>query len=291
MAMRRFSPAMRSSRTRLERMSLSSASRTRLIGDAEGDFGTIQRSPRRRRRSWRPSGLRARKGSMRHCCCSSISAMASASRSSRRSASPKELAELILIDGEGLGAALGERGVAVVEEIGGVAEEERGGKGRRGAGVDDVDAELAMFDAAEGFDERGHVEDVAEAFAIGLQEQRKRRVAGGDREQVVGAFALLPERSAAVGAAARQEQSAAGCLAETAGEEGGRALSWRRTRSMTSADSTRNQSDGGWLSRSRESGGRSRHRPRGFRHPGRRRRGCGRRRPWPRGCGCGCRRG
>ena len=63
----------------------------------------------------------------------------------------EQLAQLILIDGEGLGAALGQRGIAVIEEVGDVAEEQRGGKGRRLAGFDDVDAELALFDGAAGF--------------------------------------------------------------------------------------------------------------------------------------------
>ena len=57
----------------------------------------------------------------------------------------EQFAELILIDGEGLGAALGEGRVAVVEEIGDVAEEERRGEGRGLAGFDDVDAELALL--------------------------------------------------------------------------------------------------------------------------------------------------
>ncbi len=131
----------------------------------------------------------------------------------------EQLAELVLIDGEGLGAALGQRGVAVVEEVGDIAEEQRGGKGRGLAGFDDVDAELALLDGAEGFDQRGHVEDVAQALAIGLEQQRKRGVARGDAEQIVGTLAQLPERRALIGAAARQQQRAAGGLAKAAGEE------------------------------------------------------------------------
>ena len=41
----------------------------------------------------------------------------------------EQLAELVLVDGEGLGAAFGERGVAVVEEVGDVAEESEEAKG------------------------------------------------------------------------------------------------------------------------------------------------------------------
>ena len=56
----------------------------------------------------------------------------------------EQIAELLLIDGERLGAAFGERGVAVVDVVGDVAEEQRRGEGRRGLRVDDVDAHLAI---------------------------------------------------------------------------------------------------------------------------------------------------
>ena len=61
----------------------------------------------------------------------------------------QEFAELVLIDGERLGAAFGERSVAVVDEVGDVAEEQRRGEGRRRARVDGVDAELRLLDAAQ----------------------------------------------------------------------------------------------------------------------------------------------
>ena len=56
----------------------------------------------------------------------------------------EQIAELLLIDGERLGAAFGERGIAVVDVIGNVAEEQRRGEGRGRLRVDDVDAHLAI---------------------------------------------------------------------------------------------------------------------------------------------------
>ena len=93
----------------------------------------------------------------------------------------EQLAELILVDGEGLGAALGQRRVAIVEEVGHVAEEERRGKGRGLAGFDDVDAELPLFDFLEDFDQgqacrrhRGDTRDRPRA-AAGTRDSARRR--------------------------------------------------------------------------------------------------------------------
>jgi len=135
----------------------------------------------------------------------------------------EQLAELVLIDGEGLCAALGEGRIAVVEEVGYIAEEERRGKGRWLAGIDHMDAELALLNGAEGFNERGHVEYVAETFAIGLEQQRERRIARCDAEQIVGALAQLPKRRTGIGAAAGKKERTACCFAKTAGEESGSA--------------------------------------------------------------------
>ncbi len=68
-------------------------------------------------------------------------------------------------------------------------------------------------------DQRRHVEDVAQALAIGLEQDRERSEARRDRQQVVGLLALLPERRARSGAPLRQEQRAAGVLAKARREQ------------------------------------------------------------------------
>ena len=73
------------------------------------------------------------------------------------------------------------------------------------------------------FNQGGHVKDVAQALAIGLEQQRERGIARGHAEQIVGALAQLPQRRAGIGAAARQQQRAAGSLAKAAGKERRRA--------------------------------------------------------------------
>ena len=131
----------------------------------------------------------------------------------------QQFAQLILIDGESLGATFGQRSVSVIEEIGHIAEQQRGSEGRRLAGVDHMDAELALFDGPQGFKQRRHVEYVAQAFAIGLEQHRKRWIARSHAQQVVGAFAQLPQRGAGIGAAARKEQCSSGGFAKSPGKE------------------------------------------------------------------------
>ena len=82
-----------------------------------------------------------------------------------------------------------------------------------------MDAELALFDGAQRLDQCGHVEDVAQAFAIGLEEHREAGIAGCYGQQIVGPFALLPERGSSICTAAGQEQGAACGFAKTPGEE------------------------------------------------------------------------
>ena len=82
-----------------------------------------------------------------------------------------------------------------------------------------MDAQLALLDGAQGLNEGGHIEDVAQTLAIGLEQQRKRWIARGHAEQIVGALAQLPQRRAGIGAAAGQQQGAARGLAKAAGKE------------------------------------------------------------------------
>ena len=65
----------------------------------------------------------------------------------------------------------------------------------------------------------GHVEDVLEALADRLQDDREGAELAGHLEQLGGALALLPQRGALAGAAARQQQGAGGALAEPGGEQ------------------------------------------------------------------------
>jgi hypothetical protein len=71
--------------------------------------------------------------------------------------------------------------------------------------------------------ERRHVEEVAQALAVGFEQHWKRSVARRDRQQIGGALALLPERRAHARAALRQQQRTRGVLANFRGEQRRRA--------------------------------------------------------------------
>ena len=135
----------------------------------------------------------------------------------------EQLGEQALVQGQRGGPALGDRGVALVDELGDVAEEQAAGVGARRLGGDVDDGDLATLDAGQQRDQRGQVVDVLEALADRLEDDREGRVLGGDLEQLGAALALLPQRAAAARVAAGEQQRAGGALAEAAGEQRGAA--------------------------------------------------------------------
>ena len=178
------------------------------------------RSPSRRRRSWTWSSVDARRSSVSACRLSSRSASASGSSSSRSSSWPEQLAEQVAVEGQRAGSAFGQRRVAVVH-VGRDVVEQEAARERRGARrLDAVDGDLAAGDPGQDLAQRRQVEDVAQALAIRLDEDREAAVAAGDREEVRRPLALLPERRPRAGPAARQEQRPGRVLAEPAREQG-----------------------------------------------------------------------
>ena len=201
-----------------------------------------------------------------------------------------QFAQLRLVHGQCLRAALGQRCVAVVEVVGDVAEQERRGKRRRRAHVHRRHSHRTAAHFRQQIHERRHVEDVAQALAIGLEDDRERSEASGDRQQVGRALALLPERRARAGPAARQQQRPPCRFAEPGREHRGgrrvaarRALPPRRGRARTACCPA--------ADRLRAPARRTHRRSTSLRHPGRARRAAGRPPPWPRARAPGCRTG
>lgn len=134
----------------------------------------------------------------------------------------QQLGQQPRVQRQGGGAPLGQRGVALVQELGDVPEEEGAGEGGGLRGGDLDQADLAGLDVAHQFHEPGHVEDVLEAFADRFEDDGERTELACHLEQLGGPLALLPQRGALAGAAAGEQQGARGALAE-AGREQGRA--------------------------------------------------------------------
>lgn len=80
----------------------------------------------------------------------------------------EEVAEEVAVESEGLGATLGEWGIALIHVGGDVIEEEGACKGRGFARFDGMDANFAATYLREELDEAREVKHVAEALAVGL---------------------------------------------------------------------------------------------------------------------------
>ena len=180
------------------------------------------RSPRRRRTSASASRVSARVRSER--CCRSASTMS-------KRADVDELAQLLLaeqlaqqlaVERQRGGAPLGVGLVALVHVRRDVVEQQRGGERRGGRRLDLHERQLARVQPAQQLLQAGHVEHVAQALAVGLEDDREVGVALGDLQQRLRLQALLPQRRALAGVGARDEQRAAGVLAEARAEQGRR---------------------------------------------------------------------
>ena len=136
---------------------------------------------------------------------------------------PQQLAKLRLVDRQRLRAALGERGIAVVDVIGDVPKEQGGREWRRYRRIHGHRLDLPLLDAPKRFDERRHVEHVAEALAIGLEQHRERSEPRRHGKKIRRALSLLPQRAAAAWPPLRQKQRPRRRFPELRGKERGAA--------------------------------------------------------------------
>jgi len=117
------------------------------------------------------------------------------------------------------GPAFRERGVTVVQERPGVAEEQRGRERARPVGYDLDQPGRPGPQAAHQFHQPRQVVDVLGDFADGLDDDREPRVMASHLQQLGGALALLPKRRTPARVAARQQQGAGSTFAEPGGEQ------------------------------------------------------------------------
>ena len=131
----------------------------------------------------------------------------------------QQFAQQVAVQGQRTGPSLGQRRVAVVHVGGDVVEQEAAGERRCVGGLHRMDRDLATRHAAQDLAERRQIEDVGQAFAVGLDKDRETAVARRHGQQVRRTLALLPQRRARPGSSAREEQGAGRVLPEVAREE------------------------------------------------------------------------
>src|SRR5690606_3708926 len=131
----------------------------------------------------------------------------------------EQLAQLRVVEREQPALLLGERRVALVHEARDVVEEQRRRERRGRARADAADEHAPLLHVAQELDQARQIEDVAQALAVGLEEDRKLGIARGDGQQLRALSALRPERRALAGPPPRQEQRASGVLAKARGKE------------------------------------------------------------------------
>ena len=131
----------------------------------------------------------------------------------------EQLAQLRLVHRQRLRAALGQRRVAVVDVVGDVAEEERGGKrrrhprGRRSPRAASPRRPLRSVSTSAGMSKWSR--STSHRFRAAREGSKRAATA----EEIGGALALLPERRAHAGPPPRQEQRARRGLAKPGREE------------------------------------------------------------------------
>ena len=134
-------------------------------------------------------------------------------------AAPEQLGQQRGVEGQRRRALLGQRRVALVEELRDVAEHQGAGE-RRGLRALDVDqGDGARVDVAHELGQARHVEDVLDALADRLEDDGEGGVLAGHLEQLGGPLALLPQRLTAVGPSAGEKQRTGGALAEPGSEQ------------------------------------------------------------------------
>jgi hypothetical protein len=129
-------------------------------------------------------------------------------------AAAQQLGEEHRIERQGRGPPLGERGVALVEELRHVAEQQRLRERRRGGGLDLDHPDGARADLPEQVDQAGYVEHVLHALPHRLEHDGEGGVLRRHAQQLRRPLPLLPQGLPLVGPAPRQQEGPSGAFAE-----------------------------------------------------------------------------
>ena len=130
----------------------------------------------------------------------------------------EQVAQEVAVEGQRRGPALGERSVAFVHVDRDPAEDERLRERRCTRRLDGHDAHHTPGHVRQQRLQAGQVEDVVQALAGRLEQDREVGVVRGHGQQVGGTLALLPQRRALIGTSTRQQQRSRGALTEPGAE-------------------------------------------------------------------------
>src|ERR1700722_903629 len=121
----------------------------------------------------------------------------------------QQFLQLRLINGQCLRTPFRERSVTVVNVIRDVGKQQRCRERRRPLRLKAGDANRTALNSGKDRSGGGQIKNIANALAIGLQNNWKRREPCGYGKKIGRTFALLPERRAHAGAPLRKQQSTA----------------------------------------------------------------------------------
>ncbi len=131
----------------------------------------------------------------------------------------EQLPQQLAVQGQRRRPALGVRRVALVHVGRDVVEQQRGGERGGGLGLDLDQGQPPRVQVGEQRRQRGQVEDVAQALAVGLEDDREAGEVLGDLEQALRLQALLPQRCPLAWIGTRDQQRSGGVLPEPSAEQ------------------------------------------------------------------------
>ena len=175
--------------------------------------------PSSRSRSATPSASRAARSGLRCCSCCAVDDDLRVEQLTQLDAA-QQLGQQHAVQRQRGGAAFGQRAVALVHECPDIAEQQRGGERGRSRGLHLEHPQPPLRDAMHQLGQCRHVVHILQAFADGLEHDRKVGVLACDVEQLSGALSLMPQRRAATRMPSRQQQRAGRAFAEPRREQG-----------------------------------------------------------------------
>src|SRR5688500_2523844 len=134
----------------------------------------------------------------------------------------EQFPQLSMVERQGRSTALGQRRIAVVDEVSHIIKQQRRSERRCRPCNDLLHANGSLFDILEQRAQSIDVEYIPQAFPIRFQHDRKLRISRRHREQVSGLSSLKPKRSSLSRLTPWQQESPSSIFSEASSEQRGR---------------------------------------------------------------------